>query len=411
MDNPNGLATVKKIFKALLPVGDKRAKIQAIEFISALVFTFAGDSKQFSLEGFRRKIMGHLGEIIPSSTFWDRLSRESLTKNLQNILGTLMGTLQLSCLSGGSKLLDTLGVNSIQLIDSSSISLWDGLKKKCPGTRTTAGVKWHACFDLLTGMLTWFDLSATSGSDRNFFPNVEDLKGALIIFDLGYFDYALMKMIDDAKGFFLSRVKSNSNIMILLPVIGIGKNYIEKMIDDIRPGVSTVDFIGLVFCKGYGPKEMRIVGFWNPKEKNYHWYITNLSARANFIYPLYRLRWQIELIFKSCKATFNLNELPTNNPIIVMNLILSSIISYISSLTIVEVAKDKLEEKEIEAITYQRIAKVSSHLSREFIQYFVTNSKKNLTILYDKIILYARELFYPGFRARSTSLQKGMALC
>ena len=410
MDNSNGLGRIKQIFIDLLPIGDKRAKVQTIDFISAMVFSFAADSKQFSLDGFRRKIMGHLGEVIPSSTFWDRISRKSLTKNLQNILGNLMGTLEIPCFCG-KILLNSLGVNSIQIIDSSSISLWDGLKNSCPGTRTTAGIKWHACFDLLTGMLTWFDLSATTGSDRKYFPNVADLKGVLIIFDLGYFDYALMQMIDDAKGFFLSRVKSNSNIMILLPIIGIGKNYIEKMIHEIRPGVSIVDFIGLVFCKGYGTKEMRIIGFWNPKEKKYHWYITNLSVNAKFIYPLYRLRWQIELIFKSCKATFNMNEIPTNNPNIVMNLILSSMISYVSSLTIVEIAKENLEEKEVEAITPQRVAKVTSHLSREFIQYFITNSRKNLKILHDKIILYAREMFCPGFRSRPTSLQQGMALC
>ena len=206
MDNNSHLAAVKQIFKGTLSSTDKRAKIQLLDFVTALVFSFTGDSKSFSLEGLRRKIEGYLEQKIPSSTFWDRISTKSLTKNLQSILGNIMGSLELPTLRGQT-LLKALGVNSIQLIDSSSISLWNGLKKILPGTRTTAGVKWHACFDLLTGMLTWFDLSSTSSSDRKHFPNVEDLKGALIIFDLGYFDYALMKMIDDAKGFFYPELK------------------------------------------------------------------------------------------------------------------------------------------------------------------------------------------------------------
>ncbi len=206
MDKNSHLAAVKQIFKGTLTSTDKRAKIQLLDFVTALVFSLTGDSKSFSLEGLRRKIAGHLDQKIPSSTFWDRISTKSLTKNLQNILGHMMGSLELPTLRGQT-LLKALGVTSIQLIDSSSISLWDGLKEILPGTRTTAGVKWHAYFDLLTGMMTWFHLSSTSSSDRKHFPSVEDLKGKLIIFDLGYFDYVLMKMIDDAKGFFYPELK------------------------------------------------------------------------------------------------------------------------------------------------------------------------------------------------------------
>ncbi len=60
---------------------------------------------------------------------------------------------------------------------------------------------------------------------------------------------------------------------------------------------------------------MLSVGFWNPSEKCYHWYITNLKVAAHLIYPLYRLRWQIELIFKACKQSLNVNRLTSNNSI------------------------------------------------------------------------------------------------
>jgi IS4 transposase len=57
----------------------------------------------------------------------------------------------------------------------------------------------------------------------------------------------------------------------------------------------------------------RVIGFWNPVEKDYHWYITNLTAAAYLIYPLYRSRWQIELIFKACKNSLNADEITSTN--------------------------------------------------------------------------------------------------
>ena len=39
----------------------------------------------------------------------------------------------------------------------------------------------------------------------------------------------------------------------------------------------------------------RAIGFWNPCDKCYHWYITNLTVAAQLVYPLYRLRWKMNL--------------------------------------------------------------------------------------------------------------------
>lgn len=201
MDNGTHLNSIKQIFQASLPQQDGRAKLQAFEFVTALIFCFVADSKIFSLEAIRRKMIDLLKTKIPKSSFWDRLSTQVLSKHLQNLIGHFMGTVEIPVLRG-RPLLEALGVKSIKLIDSTSISLWDKLKTTFPGTRTTAGVKWHACFDLLSGMLDWFDLSSTSSHDRKYFPLFDALKDTLSIFDLGYFDYGLMNAIEEAQGFF-----------------------------------------------------------------------------------------------------------------------------------------------------------------------------------------------------------------
>lgn len=90
-----------------------------------------------------------------------------------------------------------------------------------------------------------------------------------------------------------------------------------------------IEIIG-TFSQNYKPIfEARVIGFWNPIGNQYHWYVTNLSAPAKLIYPLYGLRWQIELIFKSLKAKFRLADFSTANTNIIHVLLFAALIATI----------------------------------------------------------------------------------
>jgi hypothetical protein len=60
---------------------------------------------------------------------------------------------------------------------------------------------------------------------RNSFPDVQSLKGKLIIFDLGYWDYGLLAQITSVGGFFLSRVRSSACIDVVKVVEGLPKRF------------------------------------------------------------------------------------------------------------------------------------------------------------------------------------------
>ncbi|WP_350608611.1 transposase, partial [Pseudoalteromonas sp. MER144-MNA-CIBAN-0113] len=63
-------------------------------------------------------------------------------------------------------------------------------------------------------------------------------------------------------------------------------------------------------------KLTRVVGYWSKKEKQYTFLVTNLSIdefTATEIGKLYRLRWQVELLFKECKSYNNLRVFQTSN--------------------------------------------------------------------------------------------------
>lgn len=393
--------------EAFFPSTDKRTNIQPIEFITGLVFHFQGDTRNLSLESIRRALISHLGVKISKSAFWERLSRGRLKNMLLKLVSELMANITGTALVGKS-ILTALSVSGIYLLDSSSITLWDGAKEDYPGSRTHAGIKWHFCFDLFSGSLKWFDFSPTSTHDSKFFPPFELLKGILIIFDLGYWDYNLLVSIKDAGGYFLSRVKTNSAIKIHKVISGISPIHAGKKLSTLsfkRRGSEVVELIGSIVVDKI-EHHFRLVGFWNPEEKKYHWYITNLEVVAKILYSLYRLRWQIELIFKGHKGSLQVDQIPSNNDNIIQSLLLSSTAAHIAASAVLELGLDNITEEKKEAFSYQRLFIILKLLGNDFIKFLLSRSKKPLEVLISKIKLLSNEIFDPNYKRRKTSLGK-----
>ncbi|RZB36621.1 MAG: hypothetical protein SRB2_01923 [Desulfobacteraceae bacterium Eth-SRB2] len=88
-------------------------------------------------------------------------------------------------------------------------------------------------------------------------------------------------------------------------------------------------------------------------------------ALAEWIYPIYRLRWQIELFFKSIKSMLHADQITSENENIVLVTAYSSILaSLIANSIIIEyaVVSAKIELK---SITAQRIALVFSLIAHD----------------------------------------------
>jgi len=308
----------------------------------------------------------------------------------------------------GHPLLKALGVMAIWVVDASSIKLWTRAKDHFPGTRTAAGIKWHTSFDLLTGMLTWFQVTPTKTHERNCFPALELLKGKLVLFDLGYWDYGLLYAIEKVGGFFLSRLKSNAVIYIAEVVQGLSKQVIGQALLSLDFSQKKGNIIEVLTTKVYEGKVLRyrVIGFWNPVEKGYHWYITNLVAAAYLIYPLYRLRWQIELIFKACKNSLNANQIPSGDENIIRSLLLASIAAQLSTHTLFHLGLEQVEEEQQLAMSFQRIAKIAVVLAGDFIKFLLNSSREHVDNLLHKIKLFANEMFDPNYKKRETSLMR-----
>lgn len=354
----------------------------------------------------RRKIEEKTNISISRGSFWERLAGNRLKNIMESLVAKLIANTIGMALTN-HKILELLKITGLLIFDSSTITLTDSAGKNFPGTKNKAGIKWHNCFDLLSGKTVWFKLSESRKHDSNFFPPFELLKGKLIIFDLGYFEYQLMSDLNDAKAYFLCRLKANSVVFIEKIVTGFEQSAINKSLLSV---VNSDKFKGKILeaivkttLKNGNTMSCRAIGFWNENQKCYHWYLTNLFVNAEVIYPLYRLRWQIELVFKACKNSLNASTIPSANPNIIKTLLLATIAAHLSSGTIHEIASNALSEEKSLAITVQRIAFVLVILKDKFVNCILNPIQENFEKFILSIHHMKNELYDPNYKKRETA--------
>jgi len=403
---------IKKIEQAfqVIPERDARALIGPKEFLINFIFSYFQDRGTKSLASIRRSMSALTGRQIAPSSFWERLSTNRLKNLLSKVVSSLLVSLG-TTIGVGSELLNILGVTGILLLDSSSSSLPTRAKKDFPAPRNNvapAAIKLHLLFNLFGG-IDWFDLSEAKMHDRKGFPPLNLLRNKLIIFDLGYFDFQLFKDIQEIGGFFLTRIKENTTVIIDQVIEGVPKKFEGYPLLDIRlPKIKSkiIEIIGTLEKNSKPFLSVRVVGFWNPMQKRYHWYVTNLIVSAKLIYPLYRLRWQVELIFKSIKSSFRWKDLSSSNKNIIYSLTLAAIAGSMIAHPIGRgLILEKMENKKY-AITVQRNVIVMVNVARVLGKYILRPIKNNLMELLKLLEIFLKEFIEPNANRRETSLMR-----
>ena len=213
-----------------------------------------------------------------------------------------------------------------------------------------AGLKLHLTESLSTGLPTRFQTTDAKTQERSQLPTGEWVAGALILLDLGFYDFWLFDRIDANNGWFVSRVKDDANFGIVEELrtwrgnsISLEGESLQDVLDDLQRQEIDVQ-ITLSFDRKRGSgasatRTFRLVGLLNQETDEYHLYLTNLE-RDNYNAPdiaqLYRARWEIELLFKELKSQFGLDEINTTDAYIIEALIIMSAISLMMSRVIVD---------------------------------------------------------------------------
>jgi putative transposase len=240
----------------------------------------------------------------------------------------------------GRKLGRTLGrFRDVVALDATVVRLHRLLATSFPATRTNhteAAAKLHVVYSLARQVVTRLAITAERVGDRACAPIGEWMRGHLVLFDLGYYQYGLFQRIAQRRAFFVSRLRENANPLIVAVRRGIARGCRAKGsylwdVDfaDGRPVDLDVE-IGRGDARGI----LRLVGRYNVDENCWHLYLTNLPPRSftpNEVAELYRLRWEVELLFKELKSTCRLEDIPSSREDVVLTLLYASMLALIAA--------------------------------------------------------------------------------
>jgi len=255
------------------------------------------------------------------------LSRQAVSENLklrpwqffEGVLDHLL-TVYAALAGTHAPALDLELIQSLRLIDSSTLRVADRLIQAFPGHRTGrkkewAAIKLHTAFRFFRSIPEVLALTAEKVNDKAVDFLLPKGQKALYVFDLGYWKYALLDEIVERMQHFICRLQEKCNPLIKEVYWGdpawIGKRLFEVCLD----GFTQIDLLVNVSSEGpSNPKmkhDVRLVG----EVVEYCWRFYLTSILDHLLYPvalvsqIYALRWQIELLFRDLKCVLRMQNL------------------------------------------------------------------------------------------------------
>src|SRR6056297_3222108 len=265
------------------------AKCSSLREVSGAMLGLAGKTKHFQLNHIPKK-----------STLSDANKRRNA-----DVFGNIYNQLlrKYGHYISDSRIKDVID-KQIEIIDSSTISLFKDILK-CVGRKpqngkSKGGIKLHTVInvDETVPKMVWFSSAATH--DHMLLKKLKLDSNTIYVFDKGYNDYNAFEKFSLSQTGFVTRIKDNA----------VYETLTDTQIDDnIHSGVEKDEIIEIQAKNSNStkPLKLRKVQFYDRVLKRRFEFLTNLfEMRADLIAAIYKLRWQIELLFKKLKQNFPL---------------------------------------------------------------------------------------------------------
>jgi hypothetical protein len=226
--------------------------------------------------------------------------------------------------------------NRLILQDGSSFALHQALAHVLPGRFTAvspAAVELHCTMDLLQDAPLIIALSPDTDSEHDYRPEPESLRGDLLLADRGYLDLTYLRDIDRHGGFFIMRSKAGLNPRVIDAYREDGQRLKSCQERDFQaitskfPKQQRAELEVEWLIEGE-PFRVRLIVRWNAQKKCFDYLLTNLPQGRYTISIIclgYKLRWQVELLFKEWKSYTNLHKFDTEKETISEALIWASL--------------------------------------------------------------------------------------
>lgn len=192
----------------------------------------------------------------------------------------------------------------VKIVDSTTISLFKDILscvgRKSKDGKSKGGIKVHTVInaDETVPNLIWFSPATTN--DHNFLEKLKCDKNTIYVFDKGYNDYHAFQHFTESQTGFVTRIKDNAVYHV---------KEVNEVSEEVHSGVLSDELIEVEVKKDKKTSKLalRKVRFYDRANKREFEFITNLfELRADLIAALYKIRWQIELLFKQLKQNYPL---------------------------------------------------------------------------------------------------------
>jgi hypothetical protein len=308
----------------------RKRSITADRFVPSIIKSL-GSRDIESLADLVRDFNHDHGLAINYKPFYERLDTPCFPRLMHGVLERMLTHL---CISVLKPLRDGPFARFKDIIahDGSSFALHDALAPDFPGRFTTvspAAVELHCSLSLLSDSLVSVTLTGDSECERHHAPDPKDLRNKLLLCDRGYDGTTYMEAIDAAGGSFLIRARKCHDPLVL-KIHRRGKRFRSlegRKLSYVLKHTPKDVVQDLDVCwerQGEQRYFFRLVASWNSEKKQWMRLLTNLPREefsAMETLQTYRLRWQVELIFKEMKSYANLHRFGTRKENIAEGLI------------------------------------------------------------------------------------------
>ena len=305
-------------------------KIRAVDFLKMLLY----DQMQYDCPSLQQHAFG----LDASNS--TKVSKEGLSKRFDNTAVLFVQKVFESYLqhSIGHDSIPTelkKKFKSVRILDSTEFKLSDSLASVFPGYGSASAMACAAIqfeYDIISKQVQSLTLGSANQSDKTYadqrMENIQ--KGELLLRDLGYYSVDSYEKIEKRKAFYISRLKSQVKIYEQ-----INGEYKELSLRVLVKRISKQGFFDqTVYIGAKEKKEVRLLA-WLLKEdaqknrlakkkgkkgkinkNDILWsmlnvFVTNVPAKdltMQQAYELYKIRWQIELMFKTWKSVLKLDN-------------------------------------------------------------------------------------------------------
>lgn len=259
--------------------------------------------------------------------------------------------------------------------DGTAFAVQRTLAQVYPGRFTKvspAAVELHVNIDLLSDAVNAIVLAPDAEAERQFLPPVKELTRTLLLADRGYFARGYAMALDRAGGAFIVRGSASINPVILQAFDAHGariKSWRGQRLKDLASRIGKRAAVDLdVRFQWQGEDfDCRLVAHPNPAEGTPRYLLTNLERsefRIDHIADAYRLRWQIELLFKQWKSYANLKGFNTGNAHLADGLIWAAL----CAATLKRYCAHMTERVYRVAMSTQRVAMCAQHVLTDILR-------------------------------------------